>query len=325
MKDFESYWDDCERQGFVKTQHNGKTIYTLPESRGTGCFEIWGDAATAMVVIMDYTLQKPWTVFEATSERFLQVSQFYSGNVGLYKKRSEVFTAEHGLNCFLNYPAASAYKKVGTGIRILDVGLYYRQTFFENLSWSLPEDFWETTAKVLNPDVVVLPAVTEICNQLLACDLTGNALTIYVQGKLYEAFALLLSYAYAHKEKPPIQLSRADREALESIKDILAANLSSSPSISDLSKMVHMNQQKMMTGFRYLNGMTIYAYLRQLQMKEAAQLLRTTALPISEVAQMVGYCGDGHFQTTFKKIYGISPAKMRKEATLGTRLDEMTK
>lgn len=208
--------------GFIRTEHDGKILYTMPEKMGRGSFEIWGDARVAPVVVMDYALKEPWAVFESVDERYLQVSQFYSGEVDIYQKRSETLPAEHGLNCFLNYPPVSAYRRIGAGQRVADVGLYFRQPFFESLPFTLPDDFWESAASALNPDVVILPAVIQICNQLRTCELSGDALKLYVQGKVNEAFALLYSYVYSNKKAPPVHLSQGDRAALEAVKKILA-------------------------------------------------------------------------------------------------------
>ena len=68
-----------------------------------------------------------------------------------------------------------------------------------------------------------------------------------------------------------------------------------------------------MTGFRYLNNITIYGYLKKIRMRKAADLLKDTDLPVLEVAKMVGYHGDGHFQSAFREVYGITPHKLRNQ------------
>ena len=46
-------------------------------------------------------------------------------------------------------------------------------------------------------------------------------------------------------------------------------------------------------------------------MKEACRLLSQTALPVSEIAERVGYSNSSYFSTRFKKIIGQNPREYR--------------
>lgn len=59
-------------------------------------------------------------------------------------------------------------------------------------------------------------------------------------------------------------------------------------------------------------GMTFVAYLTQLRMKKAVQLLNGTELSINEIAERVGYDTQHYFSTAFKKMNGVSPNQYRK-------------
>jgi len=59
-------------------------------------------------------------------------------------------------------------------------------------------------------------------------------------------------------------------------------------------------------------GMTFVAYLTQLRMKKAVQLLNGTELSIHEIAERVGYDTQHYFSTAFKKVNGVSPNQYRK-------------
>lgn len=313
MHTIEQYWRNCELYGFIREEMPGKVCYRLPAHMGQGGFEVLGDTKTAMAVITDITLYKPWAVFECAHEKYLQFSQFYSGEANFYQKRSEIFQIEHGLNYFVNYPHLSSYKKVEANQRLVDVGLFYREGFFQSLLFELPDDFWETAARVLNPGLIPLPVIATICDQIKNCRLTGNKLNMFVYGKAHEALAITLDYIYAHKKPPPVYLSKQDRAALEQVKTILQRDITNPPRIEALSAALGMNQQKLMTGFKHLNGMTIYTYLKNIRMEHAAELLQENSMSISEISRYVGYHGDGHFQKAFKDIYSITLSGFRKE------------
>ena len=103
---------------------------------------------------------------------------------------------------------------------------------------------------------------------------------------------------------------------MESVRDILLQHIADPPSIAELAIKVGLNQQKLMTGFRFLNGITIYKYLKELRMKRAAELLQQTDLSIGEIAAAVGYHGDGHFQKAFRDVHGVTPHSLRTELKL---------
>ena len=313
MYTIEDYWNHCERYGFVREYSPGKMTFRLPPEIGVGGFEIWGNSKTAMVCLTDLTLHKPWVIFEHTGEKYLEFGQFYNGEVNYYKKRSEIYPIDHGLNYLVNYPPLSGYKKIESGIRLINIGLFYREEFFDNLPYELPVDFWETAAVVLNPDLITLPQISLICEQLRNCRLTGTNLEMFVQGKALEALSLTMEYIYTNRAKPSICLTGEDRTALARVKEIIQKNIITPPGIKELSLLLGLNQRKLMAGFKQLNGITIYTYLKHLRMEKAAELLKENDLAVSEIARLVGYHGDGHFQQAFKDIYGVTPSKIRKE------------
>lgn len=309
----EEYWSNCEKYGMVREYFPGKMTFRLPPELGEGGFEIWGDRKTAMACLTDLTLHKPWVVFEHTGEKYLEFGQFYSGEVNFYKKRSEIYPVDHGLNYLVNYPPLSGYKKIEPGIRLINIGLFYREEFFNNLPYDLPADFWETAAMVLNPDLITFPQISLICEQLRNCRLTGTNLEMFVQGKALEALSLTIEYIYENRTEPSVCLTAEDRMALGRAKELIQKNIITPPSIKALSLSLGLNQRKLMAGFKQLNGITIYTYLKHLRMERAAELLQENSLAVSEIARRVGYHGDGHFQKAFRDIYGVTPSKIRKE------------
>ena len=55
----------------------------------------------------------------------------------------------------------------------------------------------------------------------------------------------------------------------------------------------------------------IHAFLREQRLRKAAQLLETTGLRISEVAEQVGIPNVSYFSTIFRKEFGCSPSDLR--------------
>ena len=313
MATVEQYWLEYEESGFIKEQIPAGYRYKLPLHMGQGGFELWGDTTTCFACVSDIMLNTPYISIEAVDENILEFGQLYTGDVTYYKKKSEIFPVESGLNYLVTSPSMFGYKRIQPGVRLLNVGICYREKFIDTLPYEIPNDFWETAAAVLNPDSINLPSVSAICEQIRTCVLSGVELQIFIQGKCLEAFALTLDYVYRNKKPSVVYLSAQDRAGLEYIKTILQREITNPPSLKELSTSAGMNQKKVMRGFKQINGITIYGYLKRIRMEKALELLLINELSISQIAKSVGYQGDGHFQQAFKDVYGAPPRQLRKE------------
>ncbi|HWX44038.1 MAG TPA: helix-turn-helix transcriptional regulator [Solirubrobacteraceae bacterium] len=50
------------------------------------------------------------------------------------------------------------------------------------------------------------------------------------------------------------------------------------------------------------------------RMAAAAELLAGQAIPVADVARLVGYSGGSHFARAFRRRYGLPPARFRERA-----------
>lgn len=62
-------------------------------------------------------------------------------------------------------------------------------------------------------------------------------------------------------------------------------------------------------------GESMQAWIRHVRLREAASMLRTTGLRVSEIAQFVGYSDPLYFSRAFRRVYGVAPSKFSR-ATL---------
>ena len=66
------------------------------------------------------------------------------------------------------------------------------------------------------------------------------------------------------------------------------------------------------TRFKQEAGISLTRYIQQEKMEEAKRLLQFTDQDLGEVAAMMGFSSQSHFQTVFKKITGETPMAYRK-------------
>lgn len=108
-----------------------------------------------------------------------------------------------------------------------------------------------------------------------------------------------------------IRCTASEMDALREARDIIHDCISDPPSISELSRRVMLNEYKLKNGFREMYGKTIYAYVRELRMKNARELLENRDLSIGQIASEVGYANFSHFTRAFRKTYGVNPSDLR--------------
>lgn len=99
------------------------------------------------------------------------------------------------------------------------------------------------------------------------------------------------------------------RHTIEYIND----NLSPQLSLNVLAAMLGMSPYYFERLFKQSVGQTPHQYILQCRIERAKQLLRTTQLPIMEIAFQVGCKNHSHFSKLFRKLTGMSPRTYRNQ------------
>ena len=64
--------------------------------------------------------------------------------------------------------------------------------------------------------------------------------------------------------------------------------------------------------FAEIGGTTFRAFLAEVRMRRAAELLTATDMSVGEVARQVGYREPSRFTKAFKRTYGLTPSRFRE-------------
>lgn len=156
-----------------------------------------------------------------------------------------------------------------------------------------------------------------------------NKLTpLYLESKILESIAVLHNVVCSSPENAftnqinygdikigkdrIITLTASDVNAIQKAHNILTKEACNPPTISALSKMVFLNEQKLKAGFSSKYHMSIGQYTTSIRMNIAENLLSTTELSIDEISKIVGYNYSGNFVKMFKKAHGKTPLAFRK-------------
>ena len=99
--------------------------------------------------------------------------------------------------------------------------------------------------------------------------------------------------------------------AVSAIRDYLFENYAQSITLDELSQRFSISKFHLLRTFRQHLGLTPNEYLQNIRITKAKELLRTTNLAVSMIANMVGIDSTSYFIAAFKKQEGITPHKYR--------------
>ena len=100
---------------------------------------------------------------------------------------------------------------------------------------------------------------------------------------------------------------------IKSILEEINENYTVSYTITELSHKYLINENYFSQLFKKETGEAFVAYTMRLRMHYAMNLLQTTNLSVTKIAEMTGYPNYFYFAKLFKRTYNISPSECRIE------------
>lgn len=139
---------------------------------------------------------------------------------------------------------------------------------------------------------------------------TGNTRLLFLKSQINE----LLSHFYgllASDQKN--EFSEKDKNKLFQAKEIVTHHYSQPPSITQLSKMVGLNSNKLKKNFKELFGIPVFKYIQEERLNKAYELLQNSDKTVQEAAWDVGYESLSSFSNAFFKKFGTRPNDVRQK------------
>ena len=152
-------------------------------------------------------------------------------------------------------------------------------------------------------------------HEIFNSSFNGNFNKLYIQSKMLDILHIelkeLLSPKIIRKQKE-IKFSSYDKQALYKAKEILIQNMDNPPSISELSKIIKLNEFKLKVGFKKFFNNTPYGLLFEYKMEKAKRLLEISEYNVNEISLMVGYKHSYNFSDAFFKRFNVRPKELMK-------------
>jgi AraC family transcriptional activator of pyochelin receptor len=149
-----------------------------------------------------------------------------------------------------------------------------------------------------------------ILAEISDCPFRGELRTIYLQAKAMELLVLQCTQLEERKVSTGrvLKLSGNDRSKIHAARDIITENIQDPPSLTQLARLVGINDFKLKAGFKIEFSNTVFGYLNNLRLDIAKRDLLQKNKSLTEIAYETGYSSLSHFSNAFKKRYGVSPA-----------------
>ena len=104
----------------------------------------------------------------------------------------------------------------------------------------------------------------------------------------------------------------AARQTMERARQYIMDNYQDpNLSVEQICRYLHMSPAYFSTMFKKATGQTYVAYLTDIRLNKAVELLNKTDDKTYVIASRVGYQEQNYFSYVFKKKFGVSPTKFR--------------
>lgn len=128
--------------------------------------------------------------------------------------------------------------------------------------------------------------------------------SLAADSQLHTLLALMLR-AYGTR-RPQRQVRRTGRRSLVQVRDLLHATMPDPPGLTELAAASGVTPYALLRSFRRAYGMPPHAYVTQLRVAKARELLRQ-GMPPAQAAVTVGFCDQSHLSRHFRRLVGVPP------------------
>ena len=150
-----------------------------------------------------------------------------------------------------------------------------------------------------------LEKLKAIFNELNASHVDDSEFSQALTRNLLEQLLIRCSQLTPRTNTTPL-----DRRIIQA-KNYITRNFNKSFSVKELADEIGLSSARLSTLFKQQTGMTIVHWRDEHRMTRASQLLSQTNLPISHLAEAVGYSDALYFSRCFHQQCGCSPSEYR--------------
>lgn len=154
-----------------------------------------------------------------------------------------------------------------------------------------------------------------ICSPDISSDFLRDFKSLKSEIYNYKSFQTLSDYMLVSISNfmSPVNYSSKLSPRIAKVIKYIRANYMNLNSISDIAAYVHLNPDYLTRLFKKETGDNLNTFLMKYKLSIAANLLRNTSLPVSDIATQVGIDNISYFSKKFKEQYDVQPINYRNK------------
>lgn len=154
-------------------------------------------------------------------------------------------------------------------------------------------------------------SIQRCMKEILDCEKFGGLKKMYLKSKTIELLVLQAEAFNNQNAKSPYLKTDYDRNAMLLAKEYMEQHIGTPPTLSELSRIIGINEFKLKKGFKETFGKTVFGFLAEERLARARLQLRDNSRSVSSLAAELGYSSVQHFSNAFKQKYGFSPREAK--------------
>lgn len=119
--------------------------------------------------------------------------------------------------------------------------------------------------------------------------------------------------ASTEERDPSINDALPSAALVRAAKRILLKDIGFPPGLHELARQLGSTERKINASFREHYGLTAQGWLRDERLRTARELLTSTDLPVTDIAESLGYSTAQNFATAFRARFETSPTRFRDD------------
>lgn len=124
---------------------------------------------------------------------------------------------------------------------------------------------------------------------------------------------LLLDQNTVETQKQPSPKQQRDGSRIKAMLQYIHDHSADPLTTAQIARVVSISESECLRCFRSTIGTSPIQYLRQYRIQKAVQMLTSTALPVSAIAEHCGFQDVSYFTKTFRELKGCAPTVFRKK------------
>lgn len=308
------------------TRHPARNLigqrWELPQSDGTGCFDLTRIGDDIFVTAIDVSYKDPRLEI-IPGDGLIQFYFKLSGDLTLGLGRKEALRLQRPSVLVYNQPAGVNLKEwMAPSTRERGVAINLRPQYlveqFLGRGEGAPARLRAIAAghsnQLLLDQLSLTPVMFDLADRLIANPHSEPVLRLlYTEGVTLQ---LLCAAVQAfNDESGAASRGYSDRElrSLNTARELLMTQLAPVPTIRQVARAAEMKETTLKKAFKAVFGETMFDFSVRCRMQQAMKLVQEGRLSVAEISKSVGYAHQTSFATAFHAHFGVAPREVRPQ------------